>query len=38
MYWSSIIWFLSWPALIIISYQLVKFAVKKYETVLEKED
>lgn len=38
MYWSSILWFLSWPALIVISYQLVKFVIKKYETVFEKED
>lgn len=38
MYWSSIIWFLTWPALIVISYQLVKFVMKKFEAVLEKED
>lgn len=38
MYWSSIIWFLTWPALIVISYQLVKFVMKKYEAVFEKED
>ncbi|MDX9883316.1 MAG: hypothetical protein RBS73_14740 [Prolixibacteraceae bacterium] len=37
MYWSSILWFLSWPALIVISYQLVKFAIKKYEAVFEDE-
>lgn len=37
MYWSSIIWFLTWPTLIIISYQLVKYVVKKYEPVFEKE-
>jgi hypothetical protein len=36
MYWSSILWFLSWPAVVIISYYLVKFTVKKYESVLEK--
>ena len=38
MYWNSIIWFLSWPALIVISYQLIKFAIRKYEAVFEKED
>ena len=38
MYWSSIIWFLTWPALIIISYQLIRFAVRKFELVLEKEE
>lgn len=36
MYWNSILWFLSWPVLVIISYQLVKFIVLKYESVLEK--
>ena len=38
MYWSSIIWFLTWPTLIIISYQLIKYAVKKFDPVFEKED
>ncbi len=38
MYWSSILWYLSWPALIIVSFQLVKFLTKKYEAVLEKEE
>ena len=36
MYWTSILWFLSWPALVILSYQLAKFTVRKYETILEK--
>lgn len=36
MYISSILWFLSWPLLIIVSYQLVKFVVKKYEAILNK--
>jgi len=36
MYWNSIFWFLSWPALIIITYQLVKYAISKYENILEK--
>jgi hypothetical protein len=36
MYLTSILWFLSWPVLVIISYQLVKYVVLKYESVLEK--
>jgi hypothetical protein len=36
MYWSSILWFLSWPAVVVISYQLVKYTVLKYEVLLEK--
>ena len=38
MYTSSILWMLSWPVLIIISYQLIKLAVKKYENKLESEE
>ena len=30
MYWSSIIWFLTWPALVVLSYRLVKYVVLKY--------
>lgn len=36
MFWSSILWFLSWPTVVVISYQLIKFTVKKYEATLEK--
>jgi len=36
MYWNSIFWFLSWPALVIISYRLVKYTIHKYENILEK--
>ena len=36
MYWSSIFWFLSWPVVVIISYQLIKFTIRKYEPILEK--
>jgi hypothetical protein len=36
MYWSSIFWFLSWPVVVIISYQLIKFTILKYEEILEK--
>ena len=35
MYWDSIFWFLSWPALVVVSYQLVKYTIKKYEPILE---
>ncbi len=35
MYWNSIIWFLTWPVLIIIAYQLVKYTMKKYKDVFE---
>ncbi len=35
MYTTPILWMLSWPILIIVSYQLVKLAVKKYEERLE---
>lgn len=36
MYWKSILWFLSWPVLIVASYHLIKYAVRKYNVVLEK--
>ena len=36
MYWSSIIWFLTWPAIIVVGYQLVKIVIKKYSDVFEK--
>ena len=32
---SSILWFLSWPLLIYVSYKLVWWVVKKYEKKLE---
>jgi hypothetical protein len=35
MYLSSILWFISWPAFIVLSYQVIKFLLKKYEPVLE---
>jgi hypothetical protein len=31
MYTIPILWLLSWPVLIIISYYLVKWTIKKYE-------
>jgi hypothetical protein len=36
MYWNSILWFFTWPVLVIISYHLVKFTIRKYESILEK--
>jgi hypothetical protein len=36
MYWSSIFWFISWPVVVIISYQLIKYTILKYEQILEK--
>jgi len=32
MYIKAILWMSSWPLLIIVAYQLVKLAVKKYES------
>lgn len=37
MYTAPILWMLSWPVLIIVSYQVVKLAVKKYERKIESE-
>jgi hypothetical protein len=31
MYWTSIIWFLTWPVLIYVSYRIILFAVRKDE-------
>lgn len=36
MYWNAILWFISWMALIYISYLLVAYTMRKYESVLEK--
>lgn len=36
MYWTSILWFLSWPVVVIVAYQLIKYAILKYDTILEK--
>lgn len=38
MYTTPILWMLSWPVLIVISYQAVKWAVKKYEARLEEKE
>lgn len=36
MYWNSIFWLISWSILIISSYQLIKYTIIKYESILEK--
>jgi hypothetical protein len=38
MYTTPILWMLSWPLLIIVSYQVVKLVVKNYESKIESED
>jgi hypothetical protein len=38
MYISSILWFLSWPAIIILAYFLISFALKQFEKSLEKKE
>lgn len=39
MYIKEILWLLSWPALIAVSYFIIVFALKKFETHLpDKED
>jgi len=38
MYTIPILWMISWPLVIIISYYTVKWAVKKYEAKLEAEE
>jgi len=35
MYIEPIIWMLSWPVLIVVSYQLIKLAIKKFESKIE---
>lgn len=35
---SGILWMLLWPGVIILSYYLIRFAVKKYEHHLDKTD
>ncbi len=36
MYWNSILWFLTWPLLIVIAWFLVRFIMNKYKTTFEK--
>ena len=38
MYTREIIEMLTWPILIIVSYQVIKFLMKKYESKLEDEE
>ncbi len=38
MYTSSILWILSWPLLLLVSYQAIKFVVKRFEKKIENEE
>jgi hypothetical protein len=38
MYWSSIIWLISWPVLIYVSYRIIVYAVRRYEGSVKKEE
>ena len=38
MYTESILWMLSWPVLLIVSYQVIKLVVKKYESKMENQE
>ncbi|WP_372949225.1 hypothetical protein [Mariniphaga sp.] len=38
MYTTPILWMLSWPVVILVSYYAVKWAAKKYEAKLEAEE
>lgn len=33
MYLSSVLWLLSWPVLIWVSYLLIRFAIRKFEEI-----
>ena len=35
---SGILWLLVWPLVIVLSYYLIRWALKKYENKLEKSD
>ncbi len=37
MYTIQLLWLLSWPALIVVTYFLVKVALRKYEKMMEEE-
>jgi hypothetical protein len=38
MYIKEILWLLSWPALIIAAYYIIRFALKKFESHLPEEE
>lgn len=38
MYWTEIIYLITWPVLIFISYCVILFALKKFEARQEKHD
>lgn len=38
MYWSSILYLLTWPIIVVLAYQLIKFVVSKYHEELDRVD
>ncbi|WP_158027212.1 hypothetical protein [Labilibacter marinus] len=36
-YLHEILWYLSWPALIVVSYQAIKWAINKFEKINKEE-
>jgi len=38
MYIKEILWLLSWPALIVVAYYIIRFALKKFESNLPDKD
>ena len=38
MYWNSIIYFLTWPAIVVLGYHLVKYVVLKYKDELDRSE
>lgn len=38
MYWTEILWFLTWPVMIFFIYRVIRFLLKKYEAKLEQVD
>jgi hypothetical protein len=33
MIWYAVIWYLSWPVLIFVSYRIIRYAVAHYEKI-----
>jgi hypothetical protein len=38
MYIKEILWFLTWPLLIVVAYYVIRFALKKFESNLPEKD
>jgi hypothetical protein len=38
MYIKEILWFLTWPLLIVVAYYVIRFALKKFESNLPQKD